>query len=164
MPGDTGDFSNTIFSGFPIAAAGGSATPFLENDAALGEMDAHFGGNYLNQDTILQAPREAGLSNAIIGKLGPVLIFDHTERTGERSMTLDDSTGCDAGFRSPPSCLPPWNEPDSQPKRQSAVRTVRLASDHLRGRGRRQRVAAGPRNAWQLQPRGYPQHDGGCRS
>src|SRR5665213_4357248 len=35
--GDTGDFSNTIFTGHAIAAAGGSVTPFLESDAALGE-------------------------------------------------------------------------------------------------------------------------------
>src|ERR1700728_3715054 len=27
--GDTGDFSNTIFTGYPVAAAGGSVTPFL---------------------------------------------------------------------------------------------------------------------------------------
>ena len=31
--GDTGDFSNTIYSGFPVAHAGGSLTPFLENNA-----------------------------------------------------------------------------------------------------------------------------------
>src|SRR4051794_29504719 len=30
--GDTGDFSNTIYTGFPVAAAGGSITPFIEQD------------------------------------------------------------------------------------------------------------------------------------
>src|SRR5579863_7973063 len=29
-PGDTGDFSNTIYVGYPVKAASGSMTPFLE--------------------------------------------------------------------------------------------------------------------------------------
>src|SRR5271165_2267001 len=45
--GDSGDFSNTVYSGFSLATAAGSVTPFLESDAVLGEMDAHFNGNYL---------------------------------------------------------------------------------------------------------------------
>src|SRR5580692_11679347 len=36
--GDTGDFSNTIYTGFPVAAAGGSVTPFLENDRVIDEV------------------------------------------------------------------------------------------------------------------------------
>ena len=30
--GDTGDFSNTIYTGYPVEAAGGTVTPFLESD------------------------------------------------------------------------------------------------------------------------------------
>src|SRR5215472_361427 len=30
--GDTGDFSNTVYAGFPVPGAGNSSTPFLEND------------------------------------------------------------------------------------------------------------------------------------
>src|ERR1700730_3970521 len=30
--GDTGTFSNTIYSGFPVKTAAGSVTPFIEND------------------------------------------------------------------------------------------------------------------------------------
>src|ERR1700681_2157081 len=33
--GDTGDFSNTIYTGYPVAAAGGTVTPFLEVDPVL---------------------------------------------------------------------------------------------------------------------------------
>ena len=40
--GDTGDFSNTIYSGFPVPGAGESLTPFLENDPVLGDVDEHF--------------------------------------------------------------------------------------------------------------------------
>src|SRR5258707_13665310 len=50
--GDTGDFSSTIFTNFPVAAADGTTVPFLENDPVLREVDEHFGGNYLNEDTI----------------------------------------------------------------------------------------------------------------
>jgi len=96
--GDTGDFSNVIYVGRPVAAAGNSMTPFLENDRVLGEVDQMFGGDYLNEETILKAARRAGLSTAAIGKLGPVLIFDHTERTGEQTIIFDDSTGTGNGI------------------------------------------------------------------
>ena len=97
-PGDTGDWSNTIYVGRATAAAGNSVTPFLENDRVLGEVDQMFGGDYLNEETILKAARGAGLSTAAIGKLGPVLIFDHTERTGEQTIIFDDSTGTPDGI------------------------------------------------------------------
>ena len=67
--GDTGDFSNTIYVGFPVNSAAGSVTPFIENDAVLGEIDEHFAGNYLNEETVLKAARNAGLSTAIVGKV-----------------------------------------------------------------------------------------------
>ena len=90
--GDTGDWSNTIYVGRPVPAAGNSVTPFLENDRVLGEVDQMFGGDYLNEETILKAARRAGLSTAAIGKLGPTLIFDHTERSGGQTIVFDDST------------------------------------------------------------------------
>src|SRR5215813_14869620 len=37
--GDTGDFSNTIYSGFPVGPANGTVTPFIENDPVLGDID-----------------------------------------------------------------------------------------------------------------------------
>ena len=67
--GDTGDFSNTIYAGFPLNSAAGASTPFLENDAVLGEMDEHFAGDYLDEATLLAAAREAGYGTAAIGKL-----------------------------------------------------------------------------------------------
>lgn len=91
--GDTGDFSNTIYAAYPVGPAGKTVTPFLENDAVLGDMDAHFSGDYLNADTILKLARKAGYNTATVGKLGPVLIFDHTERNGQSTVVVDDSTG-----------------------------------------------------------------------
>src|SRR5450830_368023 len=98
--GDTGDFSNSIYTGYPVGPAGGTVTPFLENDAVLFDVDEHFDGNYLNEETILKMARGQGFSTAAIGKLGPTLIFDHTDRAnkaGEHTIVVDDSTGRNDG-------------------------------------------------------------------
>jgi arylsulfatase A-like enzyme len=94
--GDTGTFSNTIYAGFASAPAGDTVVPFLENDAVLGDIDGHFGGNYLNEETILKLAREKGFSTAAIGKVGPTLIFDHADHpdaAGLHSIVVDDATG-----------------------------------------------------------------------
>ncbi len=96
--GDTGDFSNTIYAGFQVPGAGKSLTPFLENDPVLGDVDEHFAGDYLDEATILKLARDKGFGTASIGKLGPVLIFDHTERTGQKTVVIDDSTGSPNGI------------------------------------------------------------------
>jgi predicted AlkP superfamily pyrophosphatase or phosphodiesterase len=98
MLGDTGDFSNTIYVGYGVAAAGGTVTPFLENDAVLADVDDHFAGNYLDEATILKLARDKGYSTAAVGKLGPTLIFDHTERTGMQTIIIDDATGSPRGI------------------------------------------------------------------
>jgi Type I phosphodiesterase / nucleotide pyrophosphatase len=94
--GDTGDFSNTIYTGYPVAAADGTVTPFLETDPVLRDVDEHFGGDYLNEETILKMARARGYSTAAIGKVGPTLIFDHTDKIGTdglHSVVIDDATG-----------------------------------------------------------------------
>src|SRR6516165_2330897 len=96
--GDTGDFSNIIYSGFPVPGAGDSVTPFLESDPVLGDVDEHFAGDYLDEVTLLKAARDAGISTATVGKLGPALIFDHTDRTGAPTIVVDDSTGSPSGI------------------------------------------------------------------
>jgi predicted AlkP superfamily pyrophosphatase or phosphodiesterase len=94
--GDTGDFRNTIYTGYPVGPAAGTVTPFLENDAVLFDVDEHFEGNYLNEETILKMARGQGSSTAAFGKLGPTLIFDHTDRVNrprEDTIVVDDSAG-----------------------------------------------------------------------
>ncbi len=93
MLGDTGDFSNTIYAGFEVPGAGQSLTPFLESDPVLADIDEHFSGDYLDEATILKLARDKGYSTASIGKIGPALIFDHTERTGAQTIIVDDATG-----------------------------------------------------------------------
>src|SRR5580704_5369581 len=98
--GDTGDFSNTIYTGYPVGPAGGTVTPFLEVDPVIIDADEHFGGDYLNEETILKMARAKGFSTAAIGKLGPTLIFDHTDKIGTdglHSIVIDDSTGNKGG-------------------------------------------------------------------
>lgn len=98
MLGDTGDFSNTIYAGFEVPSAGNSVTPFLENNDVLGDIDEHFAGNYLNEATILKLARDKGYSTAAIGKVGPALIFDPTDRTGNQTIIVDDATGGPRGI------------------------------------------------------------------
>ena len=94
--GDTGDFSNTIYTGYPVGPADGTVTPFLEVNPVILDVDEHFGGDYLNEETILKMARAKGYSTAAIGKLGPTLIFDHTDKIGAdglHSIVIDDATG-----------------------------------------------------------------------
>src|ERR1700724_1920440 len=98
MLGDTGDFSNTIYAGFQVPGGGNTLTPFLENDVVLGDVDEHFAGNYLDEATILKLARDKGYSTASIGKIGPALIFDPTERSGAQTILVDDATGTPKGI------------------------------------------------------------------
>ncbi len=98
MLGDTGDFSNTIYAGFEVPSSGKSLTPFLESDPVLGDVDEHFSGDYLDEATILRLARATGYSTAAVGKVGPTLIFDHTERTGTQTIIVDDATGSAKGI------------------------------------------------------------------
>jgi len=95
--GDTGVFSNTIYVGFPTPHAANSVTPFIENDAVLGDIDEHFSGNFVDEDAVLFAARHQGISTAAIGKVGPAMMFDHLDRKGEVTIIVDDATGSPAG-------------------------------------------------------------------
>jgi hypothetical protein len=94
--GDTGTFSNTIYTGYPVAHANDTVVAFLEVDPVLLDLDEHFGGDCLNEETILKMARAKGFSTAAIGKLGPTFLFDHTDKTGAdglHSIVIDDATG-----------------------------------------------------------------------
>ena len=104
--GDTGDFSNTIYVGYPIFNTGnfgrsaGTVTPFIEDDQRLADLDDHFDGNYLNETTLLGFARKQGYNTAAIGKLGPAAIQGIEElkpSKGEfgtpETVIMDDSTG-----------------------------------------------------------------------
>jgi len=97
--GDTGDFSNTIYTGYTVAPVD-TVVPFLESDPVLHDVDEHFSGNYMNEDTVVKLARDKGYSTATIGKVGPAFIFDHTDKPGTpglHSIVVDDQTGSKNG-------------------------------------------------------------------
>jgi arylsulfatase A-like enzyme len=97
--GDTGDFSNTIYTGkaVPIPDHSPTVTPFLENDRVLTAVDEMFGGDYLDEETLLASARAAGYATAAIGKLGPIRIFDHVTGATDQTIIVDDSTNIKDG-------------------------------------------------------------------
>ena len=95
--GDTGVFSNTLYSGFPVANASNSVTPFIEWNPVLGDLNEHYAGNFVDEEAVLFAARNQNFNTAAIGKVGPTLMFDHTDRTGEKTIIVDDTTGRPAG-------------------------------------------------------------------
>jgi Type I phosphodiesterase / nucleotide pyrophosphatase len=95
--GDTGDFSNLIYSGLPMKASNGTVTPFLESDPVLREINADYQGNYLNEQSLV-ALAAGKYSTALIGKLGPAAMFDPTALGQEsRTLIVDDTTGHEGG-------------------------------------------------------------------
>lgn len=87
--GDTNIFGNRIYVGFPVPGAANSVTPFLENNQVLCDIDEHFGGHYLNEESLLAIASKAGFSTAAIGKMGPARLFGSADQT----IVVDDSTG-----------------------------------------------------------------------
>src|SRR5262249_24123414 len=54
----------------------------------------NFGGNYLNEQAIVAAARSSKrYATAVIGKLGPVAIFDTGVYDGAGTLIIDDTTG-----------------------------------------------------------------------
>ncbi len=102
--GDTGDFGNAIYTAAPMLSGNGSPIAALENDTVLAEMNQKFGGNYLNEETLIARARAQGFVTAVIGKLGPTRIQDSTAAPdGSETLILDDNTGHEGGF-----ALPAW--------------------------------------------------------
>jgi hypothetical protein len=181
--GDTGVFSNGLYTCFGVQAAGGSVTPFLEIEPVLREMNAHFDGNYLNESSIVAAAHK-NMSTAIVGKVGPVAIFDlaaMTQDATSRTLIIDDATGSKDGMPLAPQWLDaieraglkpeaPGRGDNGVPGNNHTPGTCAHTRDHcelcllqhrmcaacaLRGGSRRLAVAAGAGHAWILQSRGH---------
>jgi hypothetical protein len=108
--GDTGDYSNQIYIGRPVFLDGnfgrppGSYAPYLENDRVLGDLDAQFQGNYLNEESLLAAARRYGYNTAAVGKMGPAAIQDVSQLNPvngnfpiPQTIIIDDGTGTPDG-------------------------------------------------------------------
>ena len=102
--GDTGNFGNAIWTGTPMLTANGAPTAGFENDAVLAEMNQKFGGNYLNEDSLIARARGQGFNTAIVGKVGPTRIQDSTAAPdSSQTLILDENAGHEGGFG-----LPAW--------------------------------------------------------
>jgi len=99
--GDTGDFGNILYIGAPTSPQTPSPFAGVEDDDVLGGLNGLFGGNYLNEETLMAAARKAGYSTAAIGKNGPIGIQDVTQRDGSGTLIIDDQTGWPGGFPIP---------------------------------------------------------------
>ena len=87
--GDTGDYANVIYTGFPVTALAGSNVPFLENDAVLQEVKSHYPDGYMGPTSLLCAARDAGFGAAVIGKTGPAGI-QALGCVANKAIILDD--------------------------------------------------------------------------
>jgi len=112
--GDTGTFSNYVYSGYPVYDGGnfgsvaGTVTPFIEDDQILADLDDHYEGNYINEESLLAVARNAGFATAAVGKLGPVAIQDVTQLSPvnqrfpvPQTVIIDDRTGQATGVPLP---------------------------------------------------------------
>ncbi len=140
--GDTGVTTNSIYVGFPIFNSGnfgktaGTQVPFIESNQVLADINSQNGGNFMNEETLLQVARRNGSNTAAVGKIGPVGIQDLAElqpAAGGFAVTqtviIDDATGTAAGVPVPPSItaaliaagLPTVATPRVQPAGTNAV-------------------------------------------
>ncbi|MEP7209889.1 MAG: alkaline phosphatase family protein [Alphaproteobacteria bacterium] len=95
--GDTGDFGNSLYVGEPLKASYFNRLASLEDDDVLREMNDRFGGNYLNETSLIAAARAKGYSTAVIGKTGPAGIQDLTATKGDQGLVIDELTGLPDG-------------------------------------------------------------------
>ncbi len=95
--GDTGEWSNSLYTGAPFKSGHGYLVAGMENDAVLEEVNARYGGNYFNELSLLKLARDHGYATAAIGKEGPILIQDIAAADGKSTIVIDDSTGGAAG-------------------------------------------------------------------
>lgn len=96
--GDTGNFGNTLYTGYPVAGTNGAPITFQEDDVLLGDLAAHYNGNYLNETSLIAAARQAGYATAVMGKVGPTAIQDITQRDGTGTIVIDDALNTPKGI------------------------------------------------------------------
>jgi arylsulfatase A-like enzyme len=100
--GDTGDYGNTLWFGYPVQAKGGTQLTFFEDDGVLRDVKAQFGADYLGDTSLLAAARAAGMTTAVIGKIGPAAIQDITAMNGD-GIIVDDGANYPIGLDGRPT-------------------------------------------------------------
>ncbi|MCX7309688.1 MAG: alkaline phosphatase family protein [Afipia sp.] len=103
--GDTGNFGNVFYTGFPTVAQSNQLVPFIQDNAVLKELNEHNGGNFIAEKSIMAAAREKGYFTAVLGKVGPVGIQDLTQIDGKTTIFFDDDTGKKNGIELRPEVV-----------------------------------------------------------
>ncbi len=99
--GDTGEWANSLYTGAPFKSSHDYLVAGMESNAALQEVNSRYGGNYLNEMSLLKLARDHGYKTAAIGKEGPTLIQDITAADGRSTIVVDDATGGTNGHAIP---------------------------------------------------------------
>ena len=148
-PGDTGQFANQIFIGYPLFATGtlgqraGTVVPDVEDPFVLADINRQFGGNYLREASLLAFARSYGYNTAALGKTGPAASQDLSEAVPVRgkmrepvTIILESATGtpravplrADTVALLKAAGLPPAPPPRNQPGGTNAVAGTRAAN------------------------------------
>ena len=97
-PGDTGQFANQVFVGFPLfstkslAVPLGTLVPDVEDPWVLADINHQFGGNYIREASLLAFARSYGYNTAALGKTGPVAMQDVSEASALRGKMREPMT------------------------------------------------------------------------
>ena len=97
-PGDTGQFANQIFIGYPLFATkslglpAGTVAPDVEDPFVLADINTHFGGNYIREASLVAFARSYGYNTAVLGKVGPAAAQDVSEAAAVRGRMREPIT------------------------------------------------------------------------
>lgn len=111
LPGDTGNYANSFYTGFPVKCADDAPLAFVEDNCILKDIKAHFPSDYMAQTTLLQAAHKAGYNTVLVGKKGPLAI-QYLPALGSKNETVSGPVGVfidEETNKSPES--PSLNEP-----------------------------------------------------
>lgn len=91
--GDTGEFANNMYAGdIPITSSKGVIGD-MEDEAVLNDINNLYGGNYLNEQSLISLAASKGFNTAIIGKEGPTLIQNINSKKTAETLIFSDATG-----------------------------------------------------------------------
>ena len=111
-PGDTGQFANQIFIGYPLYTSGmlgerpGTMVPDVEDPIVLADINRQFGGNYLREASLLAYARSYGYNTAALGKTGPAVAQDLSEAAAVRGRMREPVTIVLEGATGTPRAVP----------------------------------------------------------
>ena len=111
-PGDTGQFANQIFIGYPVYTSGtlgqrpGTMVPDVEDPFVLADLNQQFGGNYIREASLLAYARSYGYNTAALGKTGPAAAQDVSEAMAVRGRMREPVTIILEGATGTPRAVP----------------------------------------------------------